>query len=124
MIGALFALAASAGVATAPVSFVRDVVPLLRTRCATCHLTGKEAGSIALHPKAAYQNLVNVKATVSGLDRIKPGSPDESYVVMKLEGTHLDHGGAGARMPFGIAPLKPEQIDLIRRWIAEGAQEN
>jgi hypothetical protein len=123
LISVLVALAMN-GAAAESTSFSRDVVPILRVRCATCHLTGAEAGKLALHPKAAHENLVNAPATVSGLIRVKPGAPDESYLVMKLEGAHLDKGGAGARMPFAAPPLRPEQIDLIRRWIAEGANDN
>lgn len=123
MIGLFVALAAQTA-APPPVSFTADIVPLLRTRCATCHLTGAEAGKIALHPKAAYLNLVGVKATASDFPRVKAGAPDESYMVMKLEGTHLEKGGSGARMPFAAPPLEAEKIAMIRRWIAEGAANN
>ena len=47
------------------VSFSRDLVPVLRTNCATCHLTGSEAGNLALHPGAAYKNLVGVQSIES-----------------------------------------------------------
>lgn len=123
MIGLVVALAGQSA-APPPVSFAADIVPLLRTRCATCHLTGNEAGKIALHPKAAYASLVGVKATVSDYERVKAGAPDESYIIMKLEGTHLDNGGAGARMPFAAPPLEADKIATIRRWIAEGAANN
>ncbi len=123
MIALLIAMASEA-VSPPPVSFAADIVPLLRARCATCHLTGNEAGKIALYPKAAYANLVGVKATASDYLRVKAGAPDESYMVMKLEGTHLDRGGAGARMPFAAPPLDAEKVATIRRWIAEGAANN
>lgn len=123
MIEWIVALAAESA-SPPPVSFATDIAPLLRTRCATCHLTGKESGKIALHPKAAYANLVGVKATISDYERVKAGAPDESYMIMKLEGTHLDKGGAGARMPFAAPPLDAEKIVLIRRWIEEGAANN
>ncbi len=123
MIAFVAALAAQSAAAP-PVSFSADIVPLLRVRCASCHLTGNEPGKIALHPKAAYSNLAGVKATVSAYDRVKAGAPDESYMIMKLEGTHLDKGGAGARMPFAAPPLDAGKIAMIRRWIAEGAANN
>lgn len=104
--------------------FTSQVEPLLKTSCATCHLTGQEAGAMALVPGKAYAALVDVpSAEMPGLMRVKPGDPDASYLVMKLEGTHLEHGGSGAQMPFGAAPLTPEQIAPIRQWISEGAKQ-
>ncbi|TAL01903.1 MAG: hypothetical protein EPO08_08540 [Rhodospirillaceae bacterium] len=111
--------------AVAPTSrFESDVIPILRQNCATCHLTGQEAGSMSLTPKVAWQTLVNVKAAgAPGLVRVVPGRPEASYLLMKLEGTQIEHGGAGARMPFGAPPLPPDQISIIRQWIADGAEK-
>ena len=117
-------LFATPAFAQAKPSFTRDVVPILKTRCATCHLTGKEAGNIALYPAAAYASLVGAKSPVSGFLRVVPGKPDDSYVIMKLEGTHLAKGGKGARMPFGAGPLPAAQLALIRSWIKAGAKKD
>lgn len=122
-------LSGVAGASDAPssdaaVSFKRDIVPLLRRTCATCHITGTEPGNMALHPGAAYRTLVGVPSVQTDLLRVKPGAPAESYLLLKLEGTHLDAGGTGQRMPFGLAPLDASQIDKIRAWIAAGAADN
>ena len=77
-----------------------------------------------LAPKVAYATLVGVKATETSLKRIEPGKPDQSYVVRKLEGTHVAVGGTGERMPMGGDPLPPEQMKAIRAWIEQGAQNN
>lgn len=106
------------------VSFSRDLVPVLRTQCATCHMTGQEAGQMALHPGAAYASLVNVKSPVVGLVRVVPGKPEQSYLLMKLNGTHLDHGGTGTRMPFGVPPLPQKVVDQFAAWIKAGAKNN
>ncbi len=104
--------------------FKTDIAPLFRTKCATCHLTGQEAGKMALTPQSAIANIVGVKSDeMPGLLRVVPGAPDKSYLVMKLEGTHIEHGGNGAQMPFGAPPLTPEEIAKIRLWIADGAKE-
>ena len=103
--------------------FETEIAPVLQTTCATCHLTGIEAGGISLLPKNAIGMLVDVAAIEApSLKRVVPGKPDESYLVMKLEGTHVNHGGSGAQMPFGAAPLPPETIAKFRKWIAEGAK--
>lgn len=116
--------AAVLALASDQVSFRRDVVPLLKARCAGCHLTGEEPGNMQLHPQAAFRTLVNVPSMGSPLLRVTPGAPDQSYLVRKLEGTHLDVGGRGARMPLDTGPLDPKDIALIRDWIRAGAPDN
>lgn len=112
-----------AGAAEA-VSFARDIAPVLKERCATCHLTGEEAGGMALYPAAAYASLVGVPSQESKLLRIKGGGPDESYLLLKVEGRHLDAGGSGQRMPFGEPPLDEGILRRLRDWIAAGAANN
>jgi hypothetical protein len=119
--GAILAMLAVAGDA---VSFRRDLVPVLKSGCAACHLTGSEAGNLALHPGAAYQSLVGVPSIQSKFLRVKPGAPDESYLLMKLDGTHLDAGGSGGRMPYNTEPLDGVTRQRFRDWIAGGAPDN
>lgn len=122
---ACLSLLAPAGAGAAgTVSFARDVVPVLRVHCATCHLTGQEAGNMKLHPGGAYASVVRVQSVESPLKRVEPGAPDKSYLMHKLDGTHLDAGGMGDRMPFGADPLDDTTRDLIRRWISAGAPNN
>lgn len=116
-----FGIAAPA-VADDTVRFSRDLVPILRTQCATCHLTGQEAGNLKLHPAAAHSSLISIASIESPLQRVKPGAPQESYLMHKLDGTHLDAGGSGDRMPFGAPPLDEATRELFRRWIAAGAR--
>ena len=108
----------------AAVSFKRDLVPVLRRTCAACHMTGSEPGNMALHPGAAYKSLVGVASTESKLLRVKPGAPQESYLLMKLDGTYLDAGGTGGRMPLAAPPLDEATLAKFRDWIAAGAPEN
>ncbi|MBU6266473.1 MAG: hypothetical protein KGN34_02960 [Sphingomonadales bacterium] len=107
----------------APVDFTRDIAPILKSTCATCHQVGVEAGRMSLVPKYALSFTVNVPSIEApALMRIAPGKPDQSYLVMKLEGTQVAHDGTGTQMPFGAAPLSPERIKLIRAWIKQGAK--
>lgn len=118
------ALVSNALYAAPPVQFKRDIVPLLKVRCAVCHLTGDEAYGMALHPAAAYKSLVNVPSGESPLVRVKPGKPDESYLVQKIEGTQAEVHGKGLQMPIDSGPLSREEIAMIRAWITEGAKDN
>ncbi|MFN4136780.1 MAG: hypothetical protein ACK4G2_14095 [Novosphingobium sp.] len=109
--------------AGASVSYAVDIVPLLESQCATCHLTGEEAGGMALVGDMAIASLVGQPADEApGLMRVMAGDPDRSYLVMKLEGTHIANGGAGAQMPFGAPPLTAAEIATVRAWIAQGAR--
>jgi hypothetical protein len=119
--GSLFAVATSA---TAEVSFSNDVIPLLGAHCVACHMTGQEAGEIALHPKAAYDALVGVASRETALKRVEPGDPAKSYLYLKLTDAHLAAGGSGEPMPMGSYPLPAEQIELVKQWIVEGAKRN
>lgn len=129
----LSALAASASVGIvvqgadaappAPSYYKAEVAPILQANCAVCHLTGQEAGNMTLVPSKAIANLVNTAAREApALKRVVPGDPGKSYLLMKLLGTHVQNGGTGARMPFGAAPLPPEKIAVISKWIADGAK--
>ncbi len=110
--------------ATATASFYEtDVAPIFQSHCATCHLTGQEAGKMSLVPAQAIATLVGVPSVgAPKLTRVVAGDPDSSYILMKLEGTHIEHGGAGARMPFGAPTLSADKIARIRKWISEGAK--
>jgi hypothetical protein len=72
-------------------------------------------------PSDVVQSLVDVPAIDSPAKvRVKAGDPDQSFIVQKLEG-HLGPT-EGARMPSGRSPLPQSAIDLLRTWIAQGAQ--
>ena len=53
--------------------------------------------------------------------RVKPGDPDNSYIIQKLEG----HAAVGAQMPFGCPTTQPcltaTTIAFIAQWITNGA---
>jgi hypothetical protein len=119
----LIAACSGAAGASDAVNFGREIAPLLQNRCATCHLTGQEAGNMALHAGAAFASVVGVPSVESALLRVKPGFPEQSYLMLKLEGRHLDAGGSGQRMPLGQAPLDAATLQKVRSWIAAGAQQ-
>ncbi len=64
------------------------------------------------------------RVEVPALFRVEPGNPDDSYLIRKLEG---GPDIVGFQMPpteLGEAHLPQEEIDVIRQWITEGAQDN
>ena len=118
------ALASMPLTAHAEVSFSTAVVPILRVHCVGCHMTGAEPGGLQLHPAKAYESLVKVPAQTAAMLRVSPSDAQHSYLLHKLRGTHLDVGGQGVRMPFGLAALSAAELNLIQTWITEGALNN
>jgi mono/diheme cytochrome c family protein len=90
--------------AQASVDFVRDIQPIFAANCARCHGAEKQMGQLRLDDK-------KVAARV-----IIPGKSKDSRLLHRILGLNNE-----AQMPKGGEPLKAEQIDLIRRWIDQGA---
>jgi len=116
-------LLAAAAACAEPVSFKDDVVPLLTTRCVVCHVEGADQAHLSLFPDA-WAQLVGVASTESPLKRVEPGAAARSYLYLKLLGTQAAAGGSGARMPFQQDALAPADIDVVRKWIEQGARQN
>lgn len=89
--------------------FARDVAPIFRAHCLSCH-TGKEAsGGLDLSTRAGIQ-----KGGDSG-KLFVPGKPKLSLLIRRLKGE-----GGLPQMPQGFKPLDPEQIAKVEAWIASG----
>ena len=103
---------------TATLAYIQ--VNIFSPICARCHFPGG-IGPMPLDSEAAsFQSLVNVPSIeLQQLLRVEPGNPDDSYLVWKIEGRQ---GILGARMPLGLPPLAPDEIDSIIRWIENGAR--
>jgi hypothetical protein len=87
--------------------------------CTQCHIGASAPQGLRLDAANSYAMLVNVNSNeVAALKRVNPGNADQSYIVQKISGT----AAVGGRMPLGQAPLPQDRIDLIRSWIAAGAQ--
>lgn len=100
------------------VDFTADIQPIFNGRCIGCHSGSSPPQGLKLDAANSFANLVNVAShEVPSLKRVKPGDPDHSYLVQKIEGT----AAVGSRMPLNGTPLSADQIALIRRWITEGA---
>ncbi len=93
-----------------PVDFLRDIQPIFQAACINCHSARKAMGQLRLDDKS-----LALKGGLSGAV-IVPGHSQHSRLLARLLGA-----GGEARMPLGRDPLSPAQIDLIRRWIDQGA---
>ncbi len=92
-----------------PVSYSRQVAPILALHCHGCH---GGAGGLSTRAYADLTRGGNLGKVVI------PGEPDNSLLVHFVEGRR----GEAHRMPLGGRPLSPGQIETLRRWIAQGAK--
>ncbi len=93
------------------VSFRTQVAPLLVKNCIGCHGDRKASGGLSM---ASYATLKR-GGKVAGATIIEPGDPDSSYLIESI-------GPEGSpRMPYKLPPLAAPEIDLLGRWIKEGA---
>lgn len=86
--------------------------------CTVCHAGADAPHGLRLDAANSYNLLVGVPSVeVPSLFRVKPGDPNSSYVMQKLEG----HAAVGARMPLGGPYLSSDVIAVFRQWITAGA---
>ncbi len=89
--------------------------------CSPCHNGAGAPQGLILDAAHSYSLLVGVPSNeVPSLDRVKPGDPNSSYIILKLTGAP---GIVGKQMPLDQAPLPQSTIDVIRQWITNGAPQ-
>lgn len=114
----------------AEVSLARDVQPIFDASCARsgCHAGSEPQSSMSLEAGQAFDptvGIVNVPSLgLPSMPRVTPSDPALSYLFHKIEGTHIDVGGDGDRMPAEAPPLPDSARTTIRRWIEQGATDN
>lgn len=100
-----------AGDAADPVDYLTQIKPLLETKCYACHGVLKQEANLRLETRELM-----LKGGDTG-PVIVPGKTERSLILERVTGDEF------TRMPpvDEGAALKRTEIDLIRRWIAEGA---
>ena len=98
------------------VDFNREIRPILSDKCFVCHGPNEadRQANLRLDQKESA-----LGESESGAIPIVPGKPDESEVVSRITSSDDD-----LRMPppDSSKSLTPEEIELIRTWIAEGGE--
>lgn len=108
----------------ATVSYQNNIAPLL-TDAYGCTAIGCHGSNLpgSQYSLASHEGLLSAgpQAVERGLCSVRPGAPDESYLVWKIEGRF---GISGDRMPNDASPMNEQDIAKIRQWILEGARNN
>ena len=101
----------AAGCGGSEVDFNAEIRPILNERCVTCHGGVKTSADLNLQ----FRDLALLGGE-SGEPAIVPGNAGASAVVRMIS-----HADPADRMPKDDDPLSESDIDLIRRWIDQGA---
>ena len=113
----LFALLAATVLSGQEIEFNRDIRPILSDQCFACH--GPDAAK--RKTKLRFDTEAGARIELAkGRFAIVPGDPERSELVRRV--TSAD---TAVRMPpayAGRAALSADEIERIRRWIAQGAR--
>ncbi|MEP6747523.1 MAG: DUF1553 domain-containing protein [Bacteroidota bacterium] len=94
------------------IDYNTQVKPIFNKNCITCH------GGV--RRKAGFSLLFRSEAlakTESGKPAIIPGDPEHSEMIRRLTLKDPEE-----RMPYKHDPLSSNDIDILRKWIKQGAQ--
>ena len=107
-----FALVIAVPLAAADVSYTNDVKPIIQRSCSGCHQPATKMGGLIL---TSYDGIMagGQKGPV-----LAAGAPEESRLVGMLNGT------VEPPMPMGGELLPETEIEILRRWIEEGAEND
>ncbi|NOY42287.1 MAG: DUF1549 domain-containing protein [Planctomycetes bacterium] len=96
------------------IDFSRDIRPILSNKCFSCH------GPDAEHREADLRldTEAGLQTDLGGYFAIVPSKPDQSAVFQRIVSTDPDEQMPPADLGKS---LTPEEVELIQRWIAQGA---
>lgn len=124
---------------TPAISFRNDVVKVFNFSCTftSCHGTqsggsnGIYLGGVGSDPATVRAGLVDQPAPeLPSMSFVKPGEPASSYLMRKMDGSQCTlnaqckDGDCGDSMPHNEDLLDEDTRNVVRRWIAQGAQDN
>jgi hypothetical protein len=94
------------------IQFSSDIKPIINKSCIVCHGGVKQMGEFSLlFQDEAYSR------NESGKYAIVPGDPENSEMIRLIR-----HHNPDIRMPLDAEPLSEEEIELLTKWIEQGAE--
>jgi hypothetical protein len=94
------------------VHFSTDIRPILNQNCVQCHGGVRQKNGVSFIYRDEALGIGK-----SGRRTIVPGDPDASELIARVTSKDPD-----SRMPYHAAPLPPKQVELLRKWIKQGAK--
>lgn len=100
------------------VSYKNDIGPILHDYCLSCHQPGGKGYETSGLDMRTYQSLM--KGTKFG-SVIKPGDSFTSILIQLVEG----RAHPSIKMPLGMeGGLSKKNIDILKKWVDQGAKNN
>jgi len=94
------------------VDFSRDIRPIFNQNCVSCHGGVRQKNDVSF----IYRDEA-LGVGKSGHRTIVPGNPDASELMRRLVSNDAED-----RMPYHAPVLSKQQVELIAKWIKQGAQ--
>lgn len=94
------------------VDFSTQVKPILNKRCISCHGGVKQNGGFSVLFRQEALDTVE-----SGNYAIIPGDPDHSEMIRRINSRDAE-----LRMPYKEEPLTKDEIQILTKWIEQGAE--
>lgn len=94
------------------IDFNKDIRPIFNNKCIVCHGGVKRASGFSLLFRSEA-----LEPNDSGKPAIVPGFPEESTLIELV-----NHADPAERMPKNEGPLSRQEIDLLKKWITDGAK--
>lgn len=95
------------------IDYHRDIAPVLRDYCAGCHNESDYEGEFSVETFAALKS----GGETEDKSILVAGKPDDSYLLQTIR-----HEAEPAMPPKKEPQLSSEAIDLLTRWVREGAK--
>ncbi len=95
------------------IDFTRDIAPLLARNCTACHNAKKPEGGL---------NLESHSSLMAGGDSgaaVVPNNSGDSGLLSRV--VDSDDPMPPADNAVGVKPLKPAEVELLKRWVQAGA---
>lgn len=115
-------IAVFAAHADEPLSYATAVRPIFERECGDCHGPDRpKKGLDLLSDGAVARMLERPSHNEPQVVLLKAGEPSASYLWRKITHTH-SKGKGMPRGLFSATKLPQEQLDLVARWIEQGAK--
>jgi uncharacterized membrane protein len=111
----ILVLTAAVSAPNKKVSFAKDVMPLVKTKCLPCHAQGNS--------NPGHYGMESYEAIVKGGKHgaaVVAGRPEVSILIKKMSATP----SFGQQMPVMTkAKMSPDEMKIFETWIKEGAKK-
>jgi dipeptidyl aminopeptidase/acylaminoacyl peptidase len=98
-----------------PISYYKQIRPLLQQHCQGCHQPARPQGGYSMTTHAEVLRPIKDKKTP-----VVPGKPEQSLLLDQV----TPGADKKAAMPKEKEPLPAKDVALIRTWIAQGAKDD